>query len=89
MIKQTLTSRWCFRLIVSKLPQRTENGVVPRIYEFNSARTDEQSAPFSRLKLRYRNAREALELEAEPRAGIGDAGIVRGEIGVRHVVDET
>ena len=37
MIKQTLTSRWCFRLSVSKLPQRTENGVVPRIYEFNSA----------------------------------------------------
>ena len=30
----------------------------------------------------------ALELEAEPRSGVGDPGIVRCEIGVRHMVDE-
>ena len=60
-----------------------------RVFTNSIARVRTSSPPFSRLKLRYRNAREALELEAEQRAGIGDAGIVRGEIGVRHVVDET
>ena len=60
-----------------------------RVFTNSIARVRTSSPPRFRLKLRYRNAREALELEAEPRAGIGDAGIVRGEIGVRHVVDET
>src|SRR5436305_14536612 len=29
-----------------------------------------------------------LELEAEPRTGVGNTRIVRGQVGVRHMVDE-
>ena len=33
--------------------------------------------------------RGALKLKSEPGAGIGEPGIVRGEIGVRHVIKKT
>ncbi len=41
---------------------------------------------WSRSRPRFANKRS--ELESHPRAGIGDAGIVAPEIGVRDVVDD-